>query len=237
MIPQPPNKFLIAGHTEFGDALVLNGLVRVLARRHERIVWLTHTNYVRAVRQMMADVKNLEIMATLSYEEIRRRWLPVWPNALALGYFNNSGFDETRWDEEFYRQASVPSEARWTEFRMPDVLLANSMSAANRIHRTRGDFALVHEKADLGWTVRPEMIPGGLGIERIAPRPSILDWLPEVLAAKELHFIDSAFLNLAESLFALGHLKNTALCWHKYAKRYPGKAKWPVLRAPWRTFE
>lgn len=230
-IPQPPAKLLVAGHLEAGDAFVLNGLIRVLARKHERIVWLTGTNNIRAVRETVADLSNVEVMASLSYEEVKRRWMPVWSPVLGLGYFDNKGvgFDESKWDREQYRQAEVDFNCRWTEFRLPGKLLMSNTP--------RRDIVLIHEKPEHGWIVKPEMLPSGLEHVRITPRGSILDWLPEVFAARELHFIDSAFLNLAESLYAMGYLRDTALCFHKYAKQYPGKAKWPELRAPWRVFE
>lgn len=229
-IPKPPPSLLIAGHLEFGDAIVLNGLVRFLARQEPRIVWLTGTANVNAVRTTVMDVPNVEVMGSLSYEEVKRRWMPVWPNVLGLGYFENrgKGFDESKWDEEFYRHADINFDARWLEFKLPSKLLLAK--------EPKRDIVLIHEKLDLGWHVRTDMLPKDLEHVRIHQRPSILDWLPEIFAAKELHFIDSAFLNLAESLYAMGFLRNTALCFHRYAKVYAGKARWPVLRAPWRIF-
>jgi hypothetical protein len=230
MIPQPPDSLLVAGHLEFGDALILNGMIRELAKKEPRIVWLTSTNYIRAVREMVLDLPNVEVMGALSYEEVRRRWMPVWPRKLCLGYFNSTGFDEAKWDSEMYRQAGMDYDLRWKNFMMPRKLW-------DKPTYTRKPVALFHEDPKRAFFVRRNMLPANMEHARIDQRPSILDWLPDIYAARELHFIDSSFLNLAESLYAMGFLRDKALVFHKYAKVYPGKAKWPQLRAPWMIFE
>jgi hypothetical protein len=221
---------LVAGHLEFGDALVLNGLIRELAKTESRIVWLTSTSYVRAVREMMLDLPNVEVMAALSYDEVRHRWMPIWPRKLCLGYFNPNGFDESKWDSEMYRQAGMSFDLRWTNFRLPKKLW-------DKPGYTRRETVVFHEDPRRAFFVKRNMLPQNLEQIRIDQRPSILDWLPDIYAAKELHFIDSSFLNLAESLYAMGFLRDKSLVFHKYAKAYPGKSRWPVLRAPWMVFE
>lgn len=228
---QPPPKLLVAGHLEFGDALVMNGLIRTLAKNGQPLAWMTGSQNIRAVRATIADLTNVEVLGSLDYHGVRNQWLPVWPNKLCLGYFNANGFDEAKWDSEFYRQANVPFDARWSEFRLPSRLWHKPDLYPRR------DTVLIHEKPDKGWFVKREMLPAGLEQVRIIQRPSILDWLPDIYSARELHFIDSSFLNLAESLYAMGFLRDTKLVFHRYAKVYPGKAKWPVLRAPWLIFD
>lgn len=230
MIPQPPDSLLVAGHLEFGDALILNGMIRELAKKEPKIFWITSTNYIRAVREMVADLPNVEVVASLGYDEVRTRWIPVWPRKLCLGYFNSSGFDETKWDSEMYRQAGMDFDLRWSNFRIPQKLW-------DKASYTRKDVALFHEDPSRAFFIRRNMLPQDKEQVRIDKRPSILDWLPDIYAAKELHFIDSSFLNLAESLYAMGFLRDKSLVFHKYAKVYTGKAKWPVLRAPWMIFE
>jgi hypothetical protein len=230
MIPTPPEALYVFGHLEFGDALILNGLIRVLARQHRQVRWITKTDYVRAVRATIEDLPNVQVLAALNYEEVRHRWIPQCPNNLRLGYFADS-FDEANFDSEMYRIAGMPFEARWSECRFPTRLLSGSKQPKKNI-------ALVHEDYERNFLVRPEMLPNDMEIFRVNKRASILDWLPDVFAAKELHFIDSAFLNLAESLHAVGALSNTTLVFHRYAKRYgDSRARWPQLRAPWRVFD
>jgi len=194
------------------------------------VKWITKTDYVRAVRATIEDVPNVQVLAAIDYEEVKRRWIPQCPNSLCLGYFNQLGFNEAKWDSEMYRQAEIPFDTRWTEFRLPARLVRGWKEPKRNI-------ALVHEDYDRNFLIRPNALPNDLEIFRINKRPSILDWMPEILAAKELHFIDSSFLNLAESMHAMGVLPNTALVFHRYAKQYPGHSRWPELRGPWRIID
>lgn len=203
----------------------MNGLVRVLAHKHEQLVWLVNARYVHTVRRMMADVENLRVTGTSDYSAVADFWLPYWPNSLRLGFFRtDESFDQAHWDQEFYRHADVEFEARWRDFRF-----------AERIPEQRVCGRLIHEDPSRGY-----LVSRGVPLEQslfVTSRPCALDWLPEILGARELHFIDSSFLNLAESLYALGYLRNTRLVFHRYAKVYPGPARWPALRAPWEILE
>lgn len=219
-VPKPPASLYVFGPLGFGHALVMNGLIRVLARQNERVKWLTHVDYVRAVRETVSDLPNVQVLSARDQGEVLRWWNSQIPHALKIG----SG--ESTWDSDLYKQAGVTFEARWTECRFPAKLLKGCREPKKTI-------ALIHEDRDRKFFVKPQNLPKNLDWFHINKRRSILDWLPDIFAAQELHFIDSAFLNLAESLYAVGALPNTTLVFHRYAKAYPDNARWPELRAPW----
>jgi hypothetical protein len=222
---KPTESLLVAPHLEMGDAIVSNGICRTLAKSEKKIVWLSRHDYTVAVRRMFADLPNVQVLPVLSYEEVRNRWLPVWPRTVKLGYFAKD-FDCSKWDSEFYRQAGYSFDNRWTEFALPPALLPQGV--------TKQPFALVHEDHPRQFLVDPNRLPKDIEVRYITRRASFWDWVPDILAAQELHFIDSAFLNLAESLWGLKLLNSTKLVFHKYAKRYPvNGGLWPQLRGPW----
>lgn len=212
------------GHLEAGDALILNGLIRTLAPKYEKLVWFTHRKYLELGRELMGDLPNVQVWSANNYEEVKKFWALRCRPAVRLGYFSERGFDERIWDSEMYRQAGVKFDARWSACRIPEKRLDTPVSPMYAA-------VLAHEDASRGFVIGRALTPAGTAF--IVPRASILDWVPDMLAATELHLIDSAFLNLAESLYALGHLRTTRLVFHRYAKRYRGPAKWPQLRAPW----
>lgn len=223
-IPKPPPSLYVFGPLNFGSAVIMNGLIRTLARRHERLKWITKTEYINPVRESIEDLKNVQVLAAQNDAEVRGRWLPSCPNNLRLGPFADE-HDPDKGESELYATAGVPFDARWAEFKLPARLLRGYAQPKRPI-------ALVYDTEK--FPVKPDFLPAHLDIFRILPRVSILDWLPEMFAASEIHFIGSAFLHLAESLHALGALPGTTLVYHKYAK--PGKTH-PVLRAPWRIFD
>jgi hypothetical protein len=222
-IPVPPQSFYVFAPLQFGTAIALNGLIRVLARRHSILRWVVKSEYIHAVRQMISDVPNVQVLAAIHEHEVRSRWLPQCPLRVGLGCFSAKG-DIPQTDAELYAQAGVPFDARWTECKFPKALIKDATS-------TKKPVALVYETDK--FLVKPDFLPDKLNIFRMVNRSSALDWIPEMLSASELHFIDSSFLKLAESLHAMGALPNTTLVFHKYAKGTPG----PELRGPWKIFD
>lgn len=221
-IPQPPAALYVFAPLAFGTAITLNGLIRVLARQHPIVRWVVKSEYIHAVRQMISDVPNVQVLAATTDHEVRTRWLPQCPQQIRLGCFSDKG-DIPQSDADLYKQAGVSFDARWTECNFPKALLTG-------VTLTKQPIALVYETSKL--LIKPEFLPRKLDIFRIVNRASALDWLPEMLSARELHFIDSSFLKLAESLHAMGALPGTTLIFHKYVKGTSG----PELRGPWKIF-
>jgi len=219
-VPQPPDRLLIIPHLEMGDAIIVNGLVRYLSERvNKPWVLLTRRDYLDDVRLMYSDNPRIEIYGANNINVVRDDWVPQWPGAIKLGYFNQGTFDVKQWDKEFYRQAGVPFDARWGSFFAPNIPLTP---------RPKDDFFLVHQDIRRHFNVDPRRLPMWQRVD-IIRRPSFWDWLPEILRARELHFIDSAFLNLADTLWTMGLLNETRLVWHKYAR----PTEPPTVRAPW----
>jgi hypothetical protein len=223
-VPQPPDKLLIIPHLEMGDAIITNGMVRYFSERDNRpIVLLTRRDYLDDVRLMYSDNSRIQVFGANHIEVVRGDWIPQWPGALKLGYFNGGPFDVSQWDREFYRQAGVPFDARWGSFFSPNI---------PSTPRPKDDFFLVHEDHRRGYNIDRRQVPLWTRVD-ITRRPSFWDWLPEILRARELHFIDSSFLNLADILWTLGLLNETRLVWHKYAR----KSEPPTVRAPWEILQ
>ena len=231
MIPNPPDKLAVFPHLEMGDQIISNGMCRVLAKSGRQMVWLCRMPYLQDVRAMFSDLSNVQVLGAMGYDDVKRRWISVWPGALKLGSFRPKDFNMVRWDSEFYRHAGIPFIERWKSFALSASLLPKQLVEKKPV-------VLVHEDATRQYFVRENRLPKGLEVVRITRRPRFWDWLPDILAATELHFIDSSFLNLAESLWHKGLLPNTRLVWHRYAKRYPvGESGGPTVQAPWEIFD
>lgn len=214
-----PDPLYIFSNLTFGNAIVLNGLIRVLARKHQQIEWVVPVPFIHAVRRTISDVQNVQVLGTHDAREVYNRWLPRCSNRLCLGEFSGNA-DWT--DDQFYSAAGVDYNCRWTECRFPAETLRGYKSAKKSV-------ALIYESRE--HQIRPELVPPGLDIFKISNRESALDWLPEIFSAAELHFIESSYLQLAESLYAMNVLKDARMVFHRYAKT--GR---PIeLRAPWET--
>lgn len=225
-IPEPPvEKLFVFPHLGMGDHIICNGLCRVLAAKGEPMAWIAKAGYVNAVRTMFSDLKTVQILGTLSDGEIKNRWIPNVPKKLCLGVFSPSGFNPKKFDEEFYRQAGLPFSIRWEKFKLPDRL--------TDIPRINRDFVLVHEDKSRQFNIDDSKLPKKVEIVKIGDRPSFWDWMPEILSAKELHCIDSSYLNLIDSLWFAGFIK-ARMVWHYYGRRYDKHGGHiPQIRGPW----
>jgi hypothetical protein len=227
-IPNPPNKLVVFPHLEMGDALIVNGLCRTLAATTNSMIWMTDVKYVFDVRRMYEDLPQVQVLGALGYDDIRNRWIPSCLDAKRLGLFADAGFNLDRWDESFYHQLGIDFNLRWSSFQLPPSLRMAEPTQKEPV-------ALIHEDPSRAFNVVRQLLPAGLKHIFITSRPSFWDWMPQMLAVQEVHCIDSAYLNLVESLYALGYLRNTKLVWHAYAKRYTQSGP-PQMRAPWHIF-
>lgn len=106
----------ILGHLGLGDHILCNGLVRNYANHYERVVIPAYHHNVEAVSFMFRDLKHVEVVGVKDDPEAVL--LCDQKNCLRLGYFSKYNFDPDIFDQEFYRQAHLPFEVRWEEFKV-----------------------------------------------------------------------------------------------------------------------
>jgi hypothetical protein len=228
MATTPPVKRLfVFQHLGMGDAIICNGMIRTLAKQHPKVCPVTDARYIHAVRMMYRDVPNIQVLATITYEEVEHRWKPVHQDGMYLGYFA-AGFNPKKFVQEFYRQSGVPLDARWDAFELPVGFFKPPPVDTD---------VLVHDSQDRGFGIYDFRLPTGRKITRITRRNNFWDWLPEIRGAKEIHCIDSSYLNLVDSMWYKKMLQpDVKLVWHWYARPL-GKSAHdsgsPAYRAPW----
>lgn len=205
-----------------GDNIVCNGLCRALARREAHVTWVSKKPNLDAVRLMFSDVPNVEVIDGIDWPEARNSLAPKckWKVLLECSDSN------AQWDEKFYQDAGVEFKERWDSFQLPRQLLRESRGPATR-------FALLHEIPERGYVIDRPKLETNLPVVSITQRPNFWDWMSEICSASELHFVDSSYLNLAESLYFLGLLRDTRLVFHSYAKKRIHISTPPILKAPW----
>lgn len=189
-----------------GDAIICNGLVRYLARQHERIAIPSWEHNLPTVRHMFSDLPNIEVRVPVNGDGP-----VVGPDVLSIGC-NNPRFGSIEpWDKSFYEFAGVPFDAKWDLFHVP--------KSGTEVFAV-GRYALVHEDISRGFRIPYERI--GLPVSKrgmdymmlLNHRAKLLtDWHEVMSDATEIHCIDSAPMHLAELLPTTGKL-----FYHKYAR-------------------
>lgn len=220
------NLFILP-HLGLGDAIIINGLVRTLIPQYEYIVMAVKHHNEKSVEYMFSDlVDKFYTVACDDDNEAREVAADAAQDGrvLRLGGHEDRNFlkGSGHFDEEFYRQAKVPFGYRWGAFKLPE-------RPDDMFLRDRRGCALICDDQTRGFKIRPSLMPVGVECFRPFRTHTIFDWLPVILAAKEIHCIDSAFLNLVESL----DLGDKPLFFHRYARPHPDERLYPTLRKNW----
>jgi hypothetical protein len=208
-----------------GDAIICNGLVRVLARKHERLLLPCHSHNLPSVRHMFSDLGNVYVY---TYEAGCHEHVSD-SHMLRVGLNNPEWKDcKLSFDRAFYHFAGVDFEARWSEFYVPpsDSELPPYWSA----------FRLIHEDRARGIKIDPGRYYQGKHASALfavtAETPQITDWRRRIEEAKEIHCVDSSVIHLVESLPTTGKL-----FYHRYARPAEIAFNDCVRRKDWVTLD
>jgi len=130
---------------------------------------------------------------------------------LGLGMFGAKPFDATRWDREMYRQANIPFQERWNNFRV-------HRQPSTEIKAPKKSFIFVHEDESRGFVIDPARLPKGIQVVRPDPKKAenVFQWWECIEKAREIHCIDSSFAILCDSL---PDLHAEAMTVHLYARK------------------
>lgn len=231
------NVLFSLGHPPMGDSIINNGLFREVLKRRPEVTKLkiaTFGHYVNDVAAMYQDEERIQVYGVLDWASCDRTVAPSLRskgvNSLLLSTWGPK-HDPVNWCESPYKQTGIPYSCRWSSFKLSPHLFPRKPPG-------RLDVALVHEDLVRHMKADRKRLPKG-NVVFITNRATIWYWLPHILAARELHCIDSCFLNLIDQLYfhdapaewGQGKLlQNTPLIYHKYAR----SSAPPVLRAPWK---
>jgi len=208
-------------HVGLGDAFVMQGLILtlVLSGRYGKITINTRRAYLPDLQELYASISGMiDFQTHETYDKS--------PDAIKadehidLGYFSgDKSFNPKAWDREFYRQAGIPFINRWKHCYIPNKLEPmKRRDFTIRHHDPKRKFLIEGMKPDI------DIVEGG--------KERLLDWVPELMAAREIHVIDSCVMNLVESMWHLNMIRpDASLCYHEYAR----KELPPIVLAPWKV--
>lgn len=210
-------------HVGLGDAFVMQGMIHVLlmTTKYRKIIFNTRHKYVADMERLYHHIRSsVEFQGHPTYDEPPPD-LAEADEMIKLGFFSDDkkDFDPAYWDRDFYRQAGIPFINRWKHCYIPTPETSvKRRDFTVRHHDPKRECLIEGFKPDI------DIVDG--------ERDTLLDWVPELMAAKEIHCIDSCVLNLVESMWHLQMVRPDArLCYHAYAREAPP----PTLLGPWKV--
>lgn len=198
-------------HLGLGDHIVGNAITRDLCRRNP-FVWMPVKAHNQAsVAFMFRDLKNLGLVPVTDGREAGRATRMMMARGCwrsGLGAYGDPPFDPTCFDREFYRQAGLPFEERWSGFHLQRDL-------SSEIPPPSEPYAFVHDDPTRGYVIDRHRIGAGLPIiTNLTFRVSTLFELGRLIeGAAEVHCINSSLMHWIEHLKPVGKL-----FWHYYAR-------------------
>lgn len=198
---------LLRWHLGLGDALLCNGLVRVLVERGHHLTLPCWPHNEASVRAMFSELEDKVYVDTQMPEYLEHATKDV----ISLGHYGKD-FDRSRWDESFYRQAGVPFLAKWEKFKLPT-------GALNVYGFPRYPAVFVHDDHSRGFVIPTKGY-------RPVQTASILDH-GYIIQADEIHCINSSFAILADMLPGCKGKRYL----HKYAR--PDGGALPIFGREW----
>lgn len=204
----------ILSNLGLGDHIICNGLVRHYAQTEDSIKIPAYHHNAPSVSFMFMDLKNVEVIGVK--DEAAAILLCHAKRCLRLGFYSEGGFDPVKFDQEFYRQAQVPFESRWDQFKIPGCFTSEP---------PKGEYAFMHDDLLRGFAI--DRSKATLPIKYPEQGQSLFSWIPTIEKAKEVHVINSSFLCLWDSIPTS---KDQKLFLHKYCRN----TDHPTLRKDWK---
>jgi len=215
------------GHLGLGDHLILNGLVRELAKK-ERVIVLCKPHNAVSCRFMWRDNTWIKVHEVADDVDARENCAMVEqfvPDVVRNGMHKvGDTFDFYQWDKEFYRHAGLDFDLSWRGFKVDRDLRQEETTLP--VH----DYAFIHDDPERGYVIDESHITKGL--VKFRPNklhPNLFTWCEAIERATEIHCIESCFAILADRIPTTA----TRLVVHAYVRKSIAptyKKSWEVLR-------
>jgi len=235
---------LVAAHQGMGDHILCNGLYRELKLKCRFLLIPVKNGYRRQVKRMLKDTTGILILPLA--EKYYWRWMRIYQlislafgiRLVSVGSFGKDFFRVgERFDANFYYQARIPLELRWSESPASNAVMENLLF--DQLNCGDSSYIFLHEDRHRGFVIDRNLIKSPYGViepnPQIANRFSIFDYKKVVENAAEIHVIESSFAAFVESLevpkvpkFAHRYARGHAMADFRHEFTY--RANWKILK-------
>jgi hypothetical protein len=190
-------------HLGLGDHIICNGMIRaILANDSPHFLYLpVKTTNIDSVREMYADDERIVCLPVENDNDV-----PGLPHLQFCSKVYRAGFEKCRvdWDVSFYDSVGIPFDARWKSFRI-NRNAEQEQALYHYLNPNHEPFVLIHSAASNA----EYQLDVDTDLKQIAVTPTtaaghkpspISFWCLLIESATEVHYIDSSFIHLAQSI-------------------------------------
>ena len=198
------NNIAIHTHLGMGDMFICNGLIRrfISESNYEKYYILCKKKYYNTIKKIYKDEEKIIVIpidaenAGDEYKEVKN--LKINGHILRIGHEKLQKIQDNyncNFDEAFYKQMnySIEDKFKWSSIARDGIKEIECYEAIVNSE----DYIFVHDKSSVGEfdlkiqtdydIIKPNNMNYGL-----------IDWLTVISKAKEIHCIDSSFLNMVD---------------------------------------
>lgn len=176
---------LIHHHLGLGDHIICNGMVRELLLKHptEQVVLACKFHNLQSVSSMYSDTNLKLLVGDDSFIESKYK---EYNYVYRIGFSDLILNTEFTVEQQFYKLAEIDFTCKYTSSRFPYV------------DRQENSYIFVHDDPSRGMII--PIIDSDCVYRPKNQFNNILDYIPIIKRAKEIHVIESSFMHLIECL-------------------------------------
>lgn len=222
-------------HLGMGDHIACNGIIRQYVEKYDKVFLFSKPVNSKNVIRLFQDQPSIKVISM--NEGDVKQFMKISPQNEYLIIGHEKLHEELRrdpngrFDQVFYKMANVPFEEKWNSFYFNRNLEEEKRVFYDELKlKDDSEFIFVHD--DKERPIPADRLPKGIKIVKPDRRDiSIFDFLYTIEKAKEVHCIDSSFLNLIDCM-QLRDDEN--LYFHKYVKLHlVGEGGTPTTKLKW----
>lgn len=209
-------------HQGLGDHILCNAIYRNLSNKYRIVVIVVRLRYYGEVKYMLRDLANIYFMIVPNFKywffikRIKQLIQFFQLRSLFLGTYGEKFFlNALRFDNNFYFQAKIDFDSRWSKFKVIHNLKRED-EVMDKLVANKRNYIFLHEDISRGYLIDRTRIKSDLPI--VTPLESrefsLFDYRAVLQNASEIHVIESSFAAFIDSLPET-HAKKFA---HRYAR-------------------
>ena len=203
MFKEETNMNMIVTHLGMGDALICLGMACFLSLRGT-ILFPVKTHNISTVKDLI-DGYNIKVYEVNDDNDMRS--MAAHLNSLYLGMFNEKG-DRGNFPVIFYEDAGLNYNISYDYFPIDNI------KKIQQYEPPKGNYVFMHEGGSSGeWMIKDKFKGPPYKIVRPNPEVSMLRYCDIIKNAKEIHVIDSSWIQLIDRIDITGELY-----FHQYAR-------------------
>lgn len=199
---------LLFNHIELGDMLILNSLIRVYTKRYEHVTIFCRRKYLESIKQMFSGIGNLTCILVSDNKEQGLSELVRYYNNYKGRKINLSCYGDTMFnilakegysfDDIFYMMGYVDYKKKFDFELIRNYDRENTLKNKLKLPK---NYIFVHDDINRNFIIDNDFKGAYIVKPEQSLTDNIFDWLGVIEDAKEIHCINSSFLNLIDLVF------------------------------------